>query len=798
MGFNQFNESSDNDFDESVGFRDVFEKYFIYSRWFILSVIVFVLLAFFKLRYEVPKYNINASILIKEKEKGNSISDLSSFEDLGLFSSGDNSLENEIQILKSRRLMTKVVDELKLNTMYFFEDSPYDKEQYPNFPVLLHVKSDSSSINNIATSFEINVKSNNKFEFFGFDKISQGIKVFGENFKANLGSEEKTDIRIISIELNNDFTGDIINKRLLIKISPLMSIVDNYMVTMNIEPINEKLSKVLNISLDESVTEKGIAIVNNLIYQFNADGVNDKNEISRATTNFLNERIALISTEISAIESTAEQFKTKNRMVDVESGKSIFLQSSSANESELIAANTQKELASLMFNELGKSKRGSGELLPGNIGLSDPSITSMIGEYNNLVLQRNRILKSSSVKNPIILNIDSQLSVVKSNLENSLNTLLTSLQIQINALNKQSGRISSRIASVPKNEREFKDIIRQQETKNALYLFLLQKREESILSNAVSIEKAKIIDGAYSNGRKVSPKKMITYLGFIILGVLVPFLIIYLKDLLDTKVHDENDIKKLKIPYLGDIPLSLSKKDLFISDLDNSNNAEAFRYVRTNINFMLDSKDKGKVVFVTSTQGGEGKTFVSINLASSLAISGKKTLLLAMDLRAPKISKYLDSEDLLGVTNYIKNDELSVKDIIDNHTLFDNLHIINSGDIPPNPVELLMSKRVNELFEYIKDKYEYIIVDTAPVGMVTDTIQISNFADLSLYVIKANYLDKRMLHIPEKLHKENKLSNMAILINGSDHSKGAYGYGYGYGYGDKSKKNPWYKKTIKN
>ncbi len=207
---------------------------------------------------------------------------------------------------------------------------------------------------------------------------------------------------------------------------------------------------------------------------------------------------------------------------------------------------------------------------------------------------------------------------------------------------------------------------------------------------------------------------------------------------------------------------------------------------------MLDSKDKGKVVFVTSTQSSEGKTFASINLASSLAISGKKTLLLALDLRAPRISKYLGLEDMLGVTNFIKNKELTVDDIIDKYTKLENLDIINSGDIPPNPVELLMSKRVDDIFEKIKDRYEYIIVDTAPVGMVTDTIQISNYADMTIYIIKANHLDKRMLHIPQKLHKENKLPNMAILINGSDHSKGAYGYGYGYG---KKKKTPWYKKS---
>lgn len=790
MKFDQFNEFSDGNFDESVSLRDVFDKYIKHIKWFILSVLVFLVLAFFKLRYEVPQYNINATILIKEKEKGSSFTDLSDFEDLGLFSSGgDNSLENEMQILKSRSLITKVVNELKLNIRYFIEESPYNKEQFLKSPIALHIKSDSSTINNIGTNFQILIQSNKEFQFIGFDEVPVGNYEFGKDFNANLGNELRIDKRLINIELNKNFHKDLIGKKMFIYINPVTSVVYNYLERLVIEPVDARLSKVLTLSLDETKIERGIVLINNLIEQYNADGINDKNEIAQATTDFLDLRIGLISTELTAIEGTAEQFKTRKGMVDVNVGANIFLQSSSVNESELIAANTQQTMANYMLEELSKKDRTKP--LPGNIGLSDPSAVALIGEFNTLVLQRNRILKSSSAINPIIINIDSQLAILKNNLISSLNNLKSSLQIQINALSKQSGRISSRIASIPKNEREFKDIVRQQETKNALYLFLLQKREESILSNAVSVDKAKVIDGAYSNRSKVSPKKMITYLGFIIIGGLIPFLIIYFKDLLDTKVHDENDIKKLRIPYIGDIPLSSSKKDLYISDVDDSNIAEAFRYVRTNINFMLDSKDNGKVVFVTSTQGGEGKTFTAINLASSLAVSGKKTLLLAMDLRAPKISKYLNIEDMLGVTNFIKNDELSVIDIIEKQTKFDNLHIINSGDIPPNPVELLMSKRVSELFEYIKDKYEYVIVDTAPVGMVTDTIQISKFADLSLYVVKANYLDKRMLHIPEKFHKEKKLTNMAILINGSDHSKGAYGYGYGYG--EKNKKKPWYK-----
>lgn len=791
MEFNQF---SDEYFDESISIREVVEKYTAHLKWFILSVLIFGVLAFFKLRYEVPKYKIDASILIKDQERGRSITDLQGFEDLGLFGMGDNNLQNEMQILKSRKLMTQVVKELKLNISYFIEDTPYDREAYPNYPILIHIVSDTANIQNIGTSFEILVKNNKEFEFTDVKELNYGTKSFSKEFKADLGNKEDIiDKRQISIDLNKNFKGNLAGKRIKVRISPVDAVVNYYMTVLNIEPVDERVSNVLNLSIEQTSKEKGIALINNLIEQYNADGIKDKNFIAQTTIDFLDNRLELISTELSAIESTAAKFKSNKGMVDVSTGASIYLQSSSAAERDLVSANTQLELVRYMLEELNKSN--ATEPLPGNIGLSDPSIVAMISEYNNLILQRNRILKSSSSKNPVIVGIDSQLEVLKNNLKGGLLNLRSTSQIQIDGLSRNRSKISSKIAAAPKNEREFKEIVRQQETKNALYLFLLQKREESILSNAVNVSKAKVIDAAYSNGIPVSPKKVLNYIGAIILGLLIPFLIIYIKDLLDTKVHDEKDIKKLKIPYLGDVPMSFSKKNLYINETDNSNIAEAFRYIRTNIGFMLDNKGMGKTVFVTSTQSGEGKTFTSINLASSLAISGKKTLLLAMDLRAPRISKYLGLEDTLGVTNFIKNEELRVSDIIDTYTKFVNLDIINSGDIPPNPVELLMSKRVKEIFNYAKEHYEFIIVDTAPVGMVTDTIQISEYADLSIYVIKANYLDKRMLHIPEKLNKEQKLTHMAILINGSDHSKGAYGYGYGYGYGKKKKKS-WYKRIF--
>lgn len=794
MEFENFDVLSDDNFEDSISFIDVIGKYLIQWKWYVLSVLVCGSLAYLMLRNEAPKFESSAKILIKELGKGSSVADLSSFEDLGLISASDNSLENEIHILTSRRLIRKVVKELNLNTIFHIENSPYNTEIFPNFPLLLElendlndqnlIEEDSLNIDELSTkiekiyiinaSFKVLVLSNIKYEYFNDEDESLGVKNFNEFINTSFGK--------IRISLNESFDVDLRGKRILVSIGHIIPVSDMYRSRILVEPIDE--TRIVNISIREHVVNKGIAIVNNLIDQYNADAVEDKNLVHLNTIEFLNERIELLTTELSGIEKTAEQFKTKNRMVD-QSGASSFLNSSSANESDLIRANTQLKLVEYMLDDLGKS--GINETLPINIGLNDLSITTITSKYNDLVLRRNRILKSSSLKNPIIVNIDSQLIELKNNLKISLNNLKNSAEIRINSLTEQSDKIDYRIASVPKNEREFKEIVRQQETKNILYLFLLQKREESILSKSVNVDRAKIVDSAYSNRRPVSPKKKVVFMAFVLIGLLIPTIIIYLKDILDTKIHSEKDLKKLRIPIIGDIPETKLKKSRFIKDVDTSNLAEAFRYIRTNLGFMLDNKSQGKTIFVTSTIKGEGKTSTAINLASSLAISGKKTLLVGLDLRAPKISQYLKIEDKIGVSNYIKNDELTIEQIIESDPKIDNLDLINSGSIPPNPVELLMSRRVGELFNKVEQLYEYIIVDTAPVGMVTDTIQVGEYADLTIYVIKANFLDKRMLHIPEKLNREKKLRNMAILINGFDQGKGVYGYGYGYG-NDKKKK----------
>lgn len=766
--------------------KDLLLRYLRNWKWFALSVAICLVLGFVYLRYQAPVYEVNATILIKDDKKGAVSSELSAFEDLGIFNSNNN-IDNEIEILKSRSLMRRVVNELKLNSRYFSYGRPIEHERFSNTPVLV-----GYSVQDTLHFFEGNWLLNPESER-GFT-LSKGEteEVIG---KYHFGDSISTEQGKIVFTTTPFFSSSYLNKNFRIVISPLDNVVDAYLNALKVEPVS-KNSNAIVISLRDPLPDKAKSIVDNLIRQHNLDAIEDKNEVSRNTANFISERIKYITTELSDVEAEAEDFKTKNKLTDITSEAELFLKTGSESEMSLVEAGTQLMLVNYMYDDLQK-RTNPADLIPANLGLQDPAIASTINDYNKIVLDRNRILKNAGDKNPVIENIDSQLLGIRASLKESLANLKTALVIKMRELNKQEGGINSKIASVPRYEREFRIIQRQQQIKEALYLYLLQKREETNIALAVTVSNTKIIDAAHSNGRMVAPKRQVIYLLSLLLGVLLPVLYFYLADLLDTRVHGKKDIDKLKLPFLGDIPLSDSKNKIVVSRNDNSGIAEAFRLLRTNVDFMLGSdRTSGKTVFVTSTIGQEGKSFVGLNLAASLAISGKKTLLVGMDLRAPKILKYLNLEDKKGLTNLVMSGNMNASDYIFSLPELEGLDILPSGSIPPNPAELLMDPRIRELFDLLKQQYDYIVVDTAPVGMVTDTLLLNAYADAFVYVVRANYLDKRLLSIAETVFKEKRLSNMAILINGSDHSKGyGYGYGYGgYGYGADKPRRWWQRK----
>lgn len=755
-------------------------RYLRHWRWLLVTLVLSLLGGLIVINYQTPLYEVSGTILIKDDKKGGALSELSAFEDLGLLQKTSN-IDNEIELLKSRALMTLVARELRLNIYYFISSGLTEKEKFSDAPIYLRFPDGDSTAFDLKTDFRIVPESAQSFKLKDNYKKLVGSFRFGQLFHYaghNMMILAQTDLA----------KEGYIDKEIHVYVSPLDKVIDDYRKAIKIDPVN-KTSNVIAITLKDRVKQKAAAIVDNLVQQHNLDAIADKNQVSKNTADFINERIKYITGELSEVESEAELFKTTHGLVDVESEAKLFLQTGSESEEGIVEVSTQKALADYM-TEYIRTHTSASDLIPANLGLEDNAVTSTIVEYNKLVLERNRILRNSSEKNPVVESMTEQLIGIRKNINESLNNYQAALRIKLTELSKQEKGINSKIATVPSYERQYRIIQRQQQIKETLYLYLLQKREETNIALAVTVANTKIIDKAHGSDEPVSPKRKIIFLVAFLAGVGIFVLIIYVINALDNKVHGKNEIERLGIPFLGDIPLSSVKTKVVVAKGENTSVAEAFRLLRTNVDFILPKAEgHGRTVFLTSTVGKEGKSFIALNLAASLAVSGKKTLLIGMDIRAPKILQYLDLEDRPGLTAFLSDHHSQLQQFIVKDNRIKGLDILPSGAIPPNPAELLMNERVGELFDLVKQQYDYIIVDTAPVGMVTDTLLLSKYADAFIYVVRAHYLDKRLLTVAAELYKNKRLPNMAVMLNGTDITKGyGYGYGYGaYGYGETHK-----------
>ncbi|PNQ73019.1 tyrosine protein kinase [Hanstruepera neustonica] len=774
-------------------FRDLIQPYLHRWKFVVLCVFAAIVCAFLYLRYADYEYEANATIKIKDDKSKNKLPEISSLQNYGLFSQDQNNVLDEIEIIKSRNLIESVIKDLKFNIQYFVEGRIQDHEVYKNPPLNINFSATDSILQKIDTTLNIRINSSKDFYIQGLveeNKLLKEIKgskdIGGDLY--DFGQGVPTSFGDIIITPNIGQYATKIGSNIKIKISPINGITSNYKAKLQIE--SNELSSIIKLTIRDNVKEKARLFLDKLIEKYNEDVVNDKNLVVETTSEFINNRLEIVSKELGQVDLTAEDLQQANKLTDLQTQSTLVLQNERENEAKLVAAANQIQLVDYMRDHLAE-KNAPSDLLPTNIGINDNSIAQVTQRHNDLVLERNRILKNSSEKNPTVINLTNQINQLKNNLTQSLNSVKSSNEITYNSLIEENARISSRIYSAPIKERQFRDIKRQQDIKESLYLYLLEKREESAITHGVSSPNAKIVDKAYASSAPVAPKKTIILLAALILGFSFPIAIIYLLNLLDTKVHNINDVKKaIDVPFIGDIPRSSKKKQL-VSKVDYSPKAEAFRMVRTNIDFMLKSiEGRAKTIFVTSTTSKEGKSHTSINLALSLSFSEKKTLLIETDIRVPKATDYLNVKNEIGLTNYISDPKLTLKDIIVNLDGNDYFDVIPSGVIPPNPAELLMSDRMQKLFKLVEKKYDYIIVDTAAVGLVTDTMLISSHADLFIYVIRANYLETRQLKLAETMYKEKRLPNMAVLLNNVNHKKGT---GYGYGYGKNPNKKKWWK-----
>lgn len=785
MESNPLNENHNREFQ----LRNFIDHYLVHWKWFLVGAFISLTVAFIYLRYSTPQFKATATILVKDEKKGGMLSELSAFADMGIESGLKNNVDNEIEILKSRTLVENTVKRLNLNISMFIKGNIINTEMYDKTPIKVYFIPKDSPFYKTATTLKFLEITPNTFQLENQLQAENSKNNFVTKPEFRYGEVIKTPNWNLIITKNPSKLFKVNNREITINVSPMDDVVDGFRNRLSVNPLS-KTSSVVELSLVDPVYEKAEIFLNNLIQIYNQDAITDKNQISENTSKFIANRLSLITRELDGVEQDVESFKKSNNLTDIDSEAKLFIEGANEYDKKGVTTETQLNVVNSMLDFTKKSS--NSDLLPTNLISGEEDASGLINMYNELVLDRNRILKSATVANPTVIKMDQQIASLKTTLITNLERLKSNLNIQKRDLDSHKGIMDNKIEKIPVQERQFKVIARQQKIKEELYLYLLQKREETAISLSATEPNARVIDAAKASHIPVAPKKKIMYLVAFIIGILIPFGTIYLKDLLDTKIKSRLDLEgKTTIPYLGDIPTSNSNTQIIKSE-SRTSSAEALRIIRTNMEFMLSKvpENQAKTIFLTSTFSKEGKTFVSVNLAATFALSGKKVLLIGMDIRNPKLDDYVTLPDQ-GLTNYLSHKDTAIEDLIIKQKGYEDFHILPAGIIPPNPAELLLSKKVDSLFKTIKAQYDYIIVDTAPVSLVTDTLLIAKHADCFIYVIRANFLEKRMLHIANDLYQEKKLPNMCLLLNDTDSTKG---YGYGYGYGIKSRKKPWYKK----
>ena len=767
--------------EEQVNIQELLFRYLIHWPWFVVSIIICIACAWGYLRLTTPIYNITATVLIKDEKKGGGANMSSELEKMGLdgFVSSSNNVDNEIEVLRSKSLAREVVNNLGLFVTYMDEDEFPSKELYHTSPVLVSLTHQEAD--KLPGRMEINMILQ-PTGALGV-QITVGEKEYRKQFD-KLPAVFPTDEGTVAFFANNDTLSAVrpenITKERHITafINRPFSVSKGYINSLSIAPTS-KTTSVVVISLENTNTRRGRDYINKLLEMYNINANNDKNEVAQKTAEFIDERIGIISKELGSTEQDLENFKRSAGITDLSSEAQIALTGNAEYEKKRVENQTQINLVM----DLQRYMKGNEyEVLPSNIGLQDAASAGAIDRYNQMLVERKRLLRTSTENNPTIINLDTSIRAMRTNVQATLDATLKGLQITKEDLAREASRYSRRINDAPTQERQFVSIARQQEIKSGLYLMLLQKREENAITLAATANNAKIIDEALADDNPISPKKTIVYLVALVLGVGLPVGVIYLIGLTKFKIEGRADVEKLtSLPVVGDIPLA-DEKTGSIAVFENQNNlmSETFRNVRTNLQFMLEN---GKnVILVTSTISGEGKSFISANLAISLSLLGKKVVIVGLDIRKPGLNKVFNiPKKEHGITQYLTNTTANLMDFVQPSDINKNLFILPGGTVPPNPTELLARGGLEKAIETLKANFDYVILDTAPVGMVTDTLLIGRVADLSVYVCRADYTHKAEFTLINELAENNKLPNLCIAVNGLDLNSRKYGYYYGYG-----------------
>lgn len=799
---NQANTSNVEEQEESINLRALLIKYLIYWPWFIASVIICLGCAFIYLRFQTPVYNTTAAVLIKEtdprsKAMTQSNGAVAALQDISGFSMTSN-FDNEVEILKSRTLIKKVVCELGLYIQHSKEQTfGYDIPLYLNTPVKVYITPEEAEKLQGGANIQMTYTPKGKLNITAKYTLKGKKAEITASFDS-LPAVLPTPVGVFSFT-RNDSTASENTVKLNAWIGSPTAVAQNYATNLIVTP-SSKTTTIAKISVKNTHKQRAVDFINRLVAFYNQDANDEKNEVAEKTAEFIEERIGIINAELGAAENQLATFKQQAGLTDLSSDAQLALQESSKYEQLRVENATQIQLVEFLKAYINQEENAN-EVLPANVGLKDQNLSSIIEQYNTMIIERKRLLRTSSESNPAIINMNTGIEAMRRSVQTTVESVLKGLYITQADIDKQTNKFEARINKAPQQEKEFLTIARQQEIKAALYTMLLQKREENAITLASTATNGRIIEEALAGAAPIAPKKMMIVLAAFIIGLGLPIGLVFLRDLLKYKIESREDVLKIThAPIIGELPRCDVKTNGSIVIQENKNNLmeECFRGLRTNLLFMLEKGQQ--VILFSSTQPGEGKSFVAGNTAASLAFLGKKVLIMGMDIRKPGLNKVFRLENrAVGITNYLSDPEhTNLLDTIQHSDISPNLDILPGGPVPPNPTELVAREHLDHAIEELKKHYDYILLDTAPIAMIADTSIVSRVADMCVYVCRADVTPKEGFEYINTLQKEKKFKKIATVINDIDMSKRKhsygygygkrYGYGYGYGYGYETKK----------
>ncbi|MDR1810241.1 MAG: polysaccharide biosynthesis tyrosine autokinase [Prevotella sp.] len=763
--------------DNTAEFADLAEiasYYLKYWKWFILSIAVFGVLTVIFLMSQPNVYSTQANVLIKTEDSRTSALSYNALKSLGFGGlSTSESIDDEVLVMSSYTLTKQMIYELGLYINYELGKFPLDKPLYNNSPVVLQLP--RSYVDTLSEPLLFKLKID-----------GERVKIKAEYDGDKLGEIEAAQLPAVINTAVGEFTfrknaGQSVahgnSYSLEISVMGLETASEKFMKKISVHAATKK-ANVINLAVEDFDKQRGKNILNKLMELYNIDALDDKNKMALNTANFIKERVDTISEELGVIERGIEDYKRQNNLIDVSLetggalGKVVELK-----EKDLMFEIQLGWLA--MIDEYVNNPDNKYALIPPS-SAAPGGVSAALADYNEAILDRAKLLKTASETNPAVVILDSQLDLLRGNVKSSINSMRKEIIQAKKDWSKAESSFQSKLHEVPRQERQMLDIKRQQQIKSEIYLFLLQKLQEAELTLASNTPKAKIVDAAYTLTKPIAPRRLIILAVGLLIGAVLPFIFIYLRDLFKPHLSDMEELKKYaRIPVLGEICNDKSGNRVVVSETSATSTAELFRLLRSNLQFILNGSGE-KVILVTSSISGEGKSFFTVNLAASLSlIKNKKVVIVGLDIRNPKLTEYLSARGGKGITTYLSSEDYKPSDIIQSiEHVFKGLFFVPSGPVPPNPSELLLSERLPLLFDYLRENFDYVIVDTAPVGMVSDTFTLSKLSDATLYLFRANYTNKTHLKFVNAIAADEKLKKVYLVMNGTK-TKSSYGYGYG-------------------